>query len=405
MSERPQQIHIDEYDYLLPDERIAKFPLAERDASKLLLYRKGDLSETVFRSITEYLPENTLLVRNNTRVVQARVLFFKETGARIEVFCLEPHDPSDYVLAFQQTSHCEWVCMVGNLKKWKKGKLKRLFQCKGEKITLTAEKIVSNGLSHIIRFEWNNTSLTFADILDQVGELPIPPYLNRETQESDKETYQTVYAKIKGSVAAPTAGLHFTDNVLADLDRHGVEMAEVTLHVGAGTFQPVKSDEIGDHQMHAEMISVSRQTIEQLLSKLDMIVAVGTTSVRTLESLYFIGRQLILNHGNTNFVVEQWEPYEADALFPDAKESLTALLSYMDVNRLSKINAATRIIIAPGYCFRIVKGLITNFHQPRSTLLLLISAFVGGDWKPIYDFAFDHDFRFLSYGDSSLLLP
>jgi S-adenosylmethionine:tRNA ribosyltransferase-isomerase len=405
MTQRPQEIHIDEYDYSLPDERIAKYPLTERDASKLLLYRKGEISETIFRSLTDYLPKNTLLVRNNTRVVQARMVFAKETGARIEVFCLEPHQPSDYVLAFQQTACCEWVCMVGNLKKWKEGKLIRRFQVANHEVTLTAEKVASAGLSHTIRFEWDNALLTFADILDKVGELPIPPYLNRATQEADKETYQTVYAKIKGSVAAPTAGLHFTDSVLADLAQHGIGAAEVTLHVGAGTFQPVKSDEIGDHKMHAEMISVTKSTVELLLKNPESVIAVGTTSVRTLESLYFIGRQLILNHGQSDFLVAQWEPYQESEAFPTTEVALQELVNYMDLNRLAKINAATRIIIAPGYKFHVVKGLITNFHQPRSTLLLLISAFVGNDWKKIYDFAFNHEFRFLSYGDSSLLLP
>jgi len=272
-------------------------------------------------------------------------------------------------------------------------------------VTLTAEKVASAGLSHTIRFEWDNALLTFADILDKVGELPIPPYLNRATQEADKETYQTVYAKIKGSVAAPTAGLHFTDSVLADLAQHGIGAAEVTLHVGAGTFQPVKSDEIGDHKMHAEMISVTKSTVELLLKNPESVIAVGTTSVRTLESLYFIGRQLILNHGQSDFLVAQWEPYQESEAFPTTEVALQELVNYMDLNRLAKINAATRIIIAPGYKFHVVKGLITNFHQPRSTLLLLISAFVGNDWKKIYDFAFNHEFRFLSYGDSSLLLP
>ena len=319
MTIRPQQINIEEYDYQLPDERIAKFPLAERDASKLLIYNKGNISESQFRNLVEYLPKKTLLVRNNTRVVQARVLFFKETGARIEVFCLEPHLPSDYTLAFQQTEHCEWTCMIGNLKKWKEGLLSRQFRFQDQTITLQAERIESSGLSHIIRFSWDSPSLTFADILDQVGELPIPPYLNRETEESDKETYQTVYAKIEGSVAAPTAGLHFTDTVLQDLVQHGIGSTEVTLHVGAGTFQPVKSKSIGDHTMHAEVISVRRQVIEELLQNFGSIVAVGTTSVRTLESLYFLGRQLILDPAKFQFQVKQWEPYNSEAAYPGCR--------------------------------------------------------------------------------------
>lgn len=405
MTKRPQQIDIDEYDYLLPDERIAKFPLAERDASKLLVYQKGNISESKFRNLVEYLPAKTLLVRNNTRVVQARVLFFKETGARIEVFCLEPHKPFDYTLAFQQTESCEWLCMIGNLKKWKEGVLTREFPSGNQTVTVTAERVSSHGLSHIVRFSWNSTALTFADILDRVGELPIPPYLHRNTEESDKETYQTVYAKIEGSVAAPTAGLHFTEAVLRDLERHGVGSLEVTLHVGAGTFQPVKSKAIGDHPMHSEIISVRKTAIEELLRNLGSVIAVGTTSVRTLESLYFLGRQLILAPDAFQFQVEQWEPYDSEAGYPSTEEALSALLVYMNEHGLDKLNAATRIIIAPGYKFRLVNGMITNFHQPKSTLLLLISAFVGSDWKKIYEYAFNNDFRFLSYGDSSLLFP
>lgn len=405
MTRRPQQIDIDEYDYLLPDERIAKFPLAERDASKLLIYNKGNISESRFRNLVDYLPEKTLLVRNNTRVVQARVLFFKETGARIEVFCLEPHSPSDYAVAFQQREQCEWICMIGNLKKWKEGALTRRFEVDGTSVTLTAERIDSSGLSHTVKFSWNSPSLTFADILEDVGELPIPPYLNRETEESDKETYQTVYAKIEGSVAAPTAGLHFTDSVLEDLEKHAIRSTEVTLHVGAGTFQPVKSKSIGEHTMHSEIISVTKDTIEELLRNLGSIVAVGTTSVRTLESLYFLGRQLILSPDTFQFQVKQWEPYNSTALYPPTAEALSALINYMNAHQLQKLNAATQIIIAPGYKFRLISGMITNFHQPKSTLLLLISAFVGSDWKKIYNYAFDNEFRFLSYGDSSLLLP
>jgi S-adenosylmethionine:tRNA ribosyltransferase-isomerase len=405
MTKRPQQINIEEYNYLLPDERIAKFPLAERDASKLLVYQKGNISESKFRNLVEYLPSKTLLVRNNTRVVQARVLFFKETGARIEVFCLEPHKPFDYTLAFQQTECCEWLCMIGNLKKWKEGGLTRQFSSGDQTVTLTAERVSSHGLSHIVRFSWDSTALTFADILDRVGELPIPPYLHRETEESDKETYQTVYAKIEGSVAAPTAGLHFTEAVLRDLEQHGVGSLEVTLHVGAGTFQPVKSKAIGDHAMHSEIISVRKTAIEELLRNLDSVIAVGTTSVRTLESLYFLGRQLLQAPDDFRFQVEQWEPYDSKAEYPSTAEALSALLNYMNEQGLDRLNAATRIIIAPGYKFRLVNGIITNFHQPKSTLLLLISAFVGSDWKKIYEYAFDNDFRFLSYGDSSLLLP
>jgi len=394
---------MDEYSYPLEDARIAKFPLAERDASKLLLYKKGEISETVFRSLGDYLPQNALLVRNNTRVIQARMFFYKESGACIELFCLEPHCPSDYALAFQQTSTCEWVCMVGHLKKWKSGKLTHTLQLHSKEVIVSAERLSGHDFAHIIRFEWNSQELTFADILEQTGQLPIPPYLNRETQESDKESYQTVYAKIDGSVAAPTAGLHFTGAVLADLKRRGISIAEVTLHVGAGTFQPVKSEQIGNHQMHEEVISVQRSVIELIRNHPETIIAVGTTSVRTLESLYFIGRQLIVNNGISDFSVMQWEPYHA-AYFPTVEESLDAILDYLQKHDLQQLNASTQIIIAPGYSFQLVKGIITNFHQPRSTLLLLIAAFVGNDWRKIYDYALQHDFRFLSYGDSSLLL-
>lgn len=405
IAENPKQIDIEEYDYFLPDERIAKFPLTERDTSKLLIYNKGEITESRFRNLTDFLPEKTLLVRNNTRVIQARLLFFKETGARIEIFCLEPHQPSDYVLSFQQTRQCEWHCMIGNLKKWKEGCLYAEFVAGRHSVKLAAERMGGDRLSHIVRFFWNEPSLTFADILDAVGELPIPPYLNREAEESDKQAYQTVYAKIEGSVAAPTAGLHFTDTVLQDLEKRGVDIAEVTLHVGAGTFQPVKSHTIGGHQMHTEVISVSRETIEQLIENHGSIVAVGTTSVRTLESLYCLGKQLMTKEKGFQFQVQQWEPYDSDAVFPEPREALRALIAYMDARGLQKLNAATRIIIAPGYRFRIVSGMITNFHQPKSTLLLLISAFVGQDWQKIYRYALDKGFRFLSYGDSSLLLP
>jgi S-adenosylmethionine:tRNA ribosyltransferase-isomerase len=295
--------------------------------------------------------------------------------------------------------------MIGNLKKWKEGALTRKFEVEGRSVTLTAERIDSSGLSHTVRFSWDAPSLTFADILEDVGELPIPPYLNRETEESDKETYQTVYAKVEGSVAAPTAGLHFTDAVLEDLEKHAIRSTEVTLHVGAGTFQPVKSKSIGDHTMHSEMISVTKDTLEELLRNLGSIIAVGTTSVRTLESLYFLGRQLILFPDTFQFQVKQWEPYNSTAVYPPTEEALSALIEYMNAHQLQKLNAATQIIIAPGYKFRLISGMITNFHQPKSTLLLLISAFVGLDWKKIYNYAFDNEFRFLSYGDSSLLLP
>ncbi len=409
MKEDPRHIRISEFNYPLPDERIAKFPLPVRDQSKLLLYRHGEVSEDRFTSLPEYLPSGSLMIFNNTKVIQARLHFRKETGALIEVFCLEPIQPNDYALNFQQTGHVAWLCMVGNLKKWKEGILKREMTVKGKPLTLTAERGECHGTSHWIDFRWNNPEVTFADILEMFGELPIPPYLNRETQESDKETYQTVYSKIKGSVAAPTAGLHFTPHVLAALRNKGIELEELTLHVGAGTFKPVKSEEIEGHEMHTEYISVSRSTLEKLIAHDGKAVAVGTTSVRTLESLYHIGVTLLNNPETTeeDLHVRQWQPYEmsAETSAASAAEALQAIVTYLDRHRMETLHTSTQIIIAPGYEYRIVKAMVTNFHQPQSTLLLLVSAFVHGDWRKIYDYALAHDFRFLSYGDSSLLIP
>lgn len=406
MSNKTQQIRIEEYDYPLPDERIAKFPLAKRDESKLLLYKDGQVSESVFKHIADYLPAGSLLVYNNTRVIQARLLFQKATGARIEVFCLEPAEPHDYALIFQQTERCSWICLVGNLKKWKDGLLTKKVTIQGEEVILSAEKKESHGDSHRIEFSWNNPKYTFADLLDAAGVLPIPPYLHRETEKSDLVTYQTVYSKIKGSVAAPTAGLHFTPEVLADVDAHGIGREEVTLHVGAGTFKPVKSETIEGHEMHTEFISVRRSSIERIQKNLGKIIAVGTTSVRTLESLYYIGVKLASHPDATSeeLVVNQWMPYEAENNRIPVAEALQHILDYLDRHQADKLVTATQIIIAPGYEFKVVRGIITNFHQPKSTLLLLISAFVKGNWRTIYDYALSHDFRFLSYGDSSLLL-
>lgn len=406
MSNKTQQIRIEEYDYPLPDERIAKFPLAKRDESKLLLYKDGQVSESVFKHIADYLPAGSLLVYNNTRVIQARLLFQKATGARIEVFCLEPAEPHDYALIFQQTERCSWICLVGNLKKWKDGFLTKKVAIQGEEVILSAEKKESHGDSHRIEFTWNNPKYTFADLLDAAGVLPIPPYLHRETEKSDLVTYQTVYSKIKGSVAAPTAGLHFTPEVLADVDAHGIGREEVTLHVGAGTFKPVKSETIEGHEMHTEFISVRRSSIERIQKNLGKIIAVGTTSVRTLESLYYIGVKLTSHPDATSeeLVVNQWMPYEAENNRIPVAEALQHILDYLDRHQADKLVTATQIIIAPGYEFKVVRGIITNFHQPKSTLLLLISAFVKGNWRTIYDYALSHDFRFLSYGDSSLLL-
>ncbi|MCD8471689.1 MAG: S-adenosylmethionine:tRNA ribosyltransferase-isomerase [Parabacteroides chartae] len=405
MTAKTEQIRIEEFNYPLPDERIAKFPLTKRDESKLLVYRNGKIDEAVFKQLSDYLPQGSMLVYNNTRVIQARMLFQKETGAQIEVFCLEPVIPHDYALVFQQTESCSWLCLVGNLKKWKEGALHKTIRMDDKEVVLSAERIKTTGDSHLVRFSWNNPQVTFAELLDGAGILPIPPYLHRETRESDLQTYQTVYSKIKGSVAAPTAGLHFTPEVLAGLDAKGFTREEVTLHVGAGTFKPVKSEVIGDHEMHTEFISVRRSAIENIRTNLGRIIAVGTTSVRTLESLYYMGRTLVNNPDATSeeLVVTQWTPYH-DTEEVTAHEALTALLDYLDRNQTDTLLSATQIMIAPGYEFKIVKGIITNFHQPKSTLLLLISAFVNGNWKSIYNYALDNDFRFLSYGDSSLLL-
>lgn len=409
MKEDPKHIRISEFNYPLPDERIAKFPLPVRDQSKLLLYRHGEVTEDIFTSLPDYLPANSLMIFNNTKVIQARLHFHKETGALIEVFCLEPVQPNDYALNFQQTEHAAWLCMIGNLKKWKEGALKREITVKGKPLTLTAERGACHGTSHWVDFRWNNPEITFADILEVFGELPIPPYLNRETQESDKETYQTVYSKIKGSVAAPTAGLHFTPRVLDALREKGVALEELTLHVGAGTFKPVKSEEIEGHEMHTEYISVNRSTLEKLVAHEGKAIAVGTTSVRTLESLYHIGVTLLHNPNATeeDLHVKQWQPYETalETAATPTVDALQAIIAYLDRHHMETLHSSTQIIIAPGYEYRIVKAMVTNFHQPQSTLLLLVSAFLHGDWRKIYDYALAHDFRFLSYGDSSLLIP
>lgn len=401
-----KHIRINDYDYPLPDERIAKFPLARRDQSKLLVWRQGKISDDTFCRLPDYLPEGELMVFNNTKVIQARMHFRKSTGALIEVFLLEPAAPADYEQMFQTTSSCSWLCMVGNLKKWKEGVLQRTVTVKGQPVEIKAVRREPRGASHWIDFSWTPCGPSFADILDAAGELPIPPYLNRATQASDLTTYQTVYSKIKGSVAAPTAGLHFTPEVLASLDQHGIEREELTLHVGAGTFRPVKSEEIADHPMHTEYISVRRHTVEQLIRHGGHAIAVGTTSVRTLESLYYMGIYLSKHPdaSEQELHVSQWTPYETQPTLT-AVEALKHLLAWFDRNQLDTLHSSTQIIIAPGYKYHIVNMLVTNFHQPKSTLLLLVSAFVGGEWRPIYDYALSHDFRFLSYGDCCLLIP
>ena len=426
MISNPRHIRISDYNYPLPDERIAKFPIAQRDHSKLLVYRKGQVSHDVFYNLPEYLPKGALMVFNNTKVIQARMHFRKDTGALIEVFLLEPAIPSDYELMFQTSEKCSWYCLVGNLKKWKEGTLTREIRIEnlelrdGVKqdviIRVKATRGPIHGTSHRIDFSWEvidpatlsilYSKFSFAELVDAMGELPIPPYLNRETQESDKTTYQTVYSKIKGSVAAPTAGLHFTPEVLAAVDAHGIEREELTLHVGAGTFKPVKSEEIEGHEMHTEYVSVRRDTIRKLIAHDGCAIAVGTTSVRTLESLYYMGLKVMKNPdaSEDELHVNQWEPYDTETTVSTV-ESLTALGDWMDAHKLEVLHSSTQIIIAPGYEYHIVKMLVTNFHQPQSTLLLLVSAFVKGDWHKIYDYALENDFRFLSYGDSSLLIP
>lgn len=401
-----KEIRIEDFDYALPDERIAKYPLEERDSSNLLYWRNGAIKKMHFYDLPDLLSREHLLIYNNTKVIQARLHFQKETGATIEIFCLEPHSPADYNLVFQENKSCVWKCLVGNSKKWKEGALKQTMSIRNILFELRAVRIESanEGMSHLVRFEWDNEDILFSDILSHFGELPIPPYLNRATEEKDKETYQTVYSKIDGSVAAPTAGLHFTKDVLRRLALNGVREDEVTLHVGAGTFQPVKSEEIGDHPMHREIISVSKRVIENLIASEGHIVAVGTTSVRTLESLYYLGCRIARNPENPDLMVEQWEPYENDYTLT-TREALQTIVDYLNRNHLAAINAATRIMIVPSFQFRVVNKIITNFHQPKSTLLLLISAFVGIDrWRAIYEFAMANNFRFLSYGDSSLLV-
>lgn len=407
-TEATKHIQIKDYDYALPEERIAKYPKAVRDESKLLLYRNGEVREDVFYHLPDYLPAGALMVFNNTKVIQARLHFRKATGALIEVFCLEPHEPADYQQSFAQTGSVVWTCLVGNLKKWKEGALERTVDVAGTPLTLRAERIGVCGTGHLVRFSWERPGVSFSEVLDAVGELPIPPYLHRETEESDLQTYQTVYSKVEGSVAAPTAGLHFTERVLEALDRKGVERDEITLHVGAGTFKPVKSEEIAGHTMHSEWIAVRRETIARLLRHGGQCIAVGTTSVRTLESLYYIGVMLRRRPDATqdDLHVPQWLPYDyadSDGSPLSTVEALQEVADYLDRNGLPVLHASTQLLIAPGYTYHVVRTMVTNFHQPKSTLLLLVSAFVGGDWRRIYDYALSHDFRFLSYGDSSLL--
>ncbi len=402
-----RSLRISDYNYPLPDERIAKHPLAERDQCKLLCYRNGNISEHRFADVPSLLSEHSILVYNNTRVINARLRFRKTGGgALIEVLCLEPVAPHDYELIFQTTSQCTWLCLVGNSKRWKQGQLEQTVTVDGEEVTLTAERGERRGNAFEITFSWNKADITFASLLNAIGEIPIPPYLNRNTEASDSTDYQTVYSHIDGSVAAPTAGLHFTDTVLAECSRRGIERRELTLHVGAGTFQPVKSEEIGGHDMHTEFIAVTRALLTDLIEHSGSVVAVGTTSVRTLESLYYVGQVLETNPdaSEEQLRVTQWMPYTTPCEISTTK-ALQNIVDYLDRHHADCYLGSTQLMIAPGFNYRIIQGMITNFHQPQSTLLLLVSAFVGNDnWRTIYDYALEHGFRFLSYGDACLFL-
>ena len=400
-----KEIRIDEYDYPLPDERIAKHPLAQRDACKLLVRQSnGDISEHIFSELPELLPEDAVLIYNNTRVINARLRFRKAGGAHIEIFCLEPVAPADYAVSFAQTGRCTWNCLVGNSKKWKEGYVEINFEHEGRPEHLRAWLVENRGREHTVRFEWS-AAMTFGQLLEYLGRIPIPPYLNRESEEIDYTRYQTVYSKFEGSVAAPTAGLHFTPELIEGMKARGFGFEEVTLHVGAGTFLPVKDDDAARHPMHTEHFEVRRAAVARLLEKWGRITAVGTTSVRTLESLTALAWRIrTAGTPDAERVVGQWELYDVSAEF-SGREALETLLKYMDEKGLERIKAATQIMITPlGYEFRIVRNIVTNFHQPKSTLLLLVSAFVGGDWKRIYEYALGHGFRFLSYGDSSVLM-
>ncbi len=396
------QLHIADYAYDLPEERIAKYPLAQRDASKLLVYKKGEISESVFTELPNLLPEGTLLVFNNTKVIPARLIFRRSTGAAIEIFCLEPYEPKDYQLSLGAKVECCWTCIVGNLKRWKEERLQHFFTFQGREYSLFANKLQVERGEVIVKFSWDCPELSFAEVIEICGALPIPPYLNRNTEQSDYERYQTVYSKYRGSVAAPTAGLHFSSRVLSALSDRHIKTAEVTLHVGAGTFKPVKTNTISEHEMHTEHFTVRLETLELLLRNVEKIVAVGTTSVRTLESIYYIGYNLLKNK-ELKTEMSQWIPYQKSDNV-SVSTAVENLVNYMKKNSLKQISAGTQILLAPPYQFKVVKGMVTNFHQPQSTLLLLVSAMVGERWRDIYEYALRHDFRFLSYGDSSLIM-
>jgi S-adenosylmethionine:tRNA ribosyltransferase-isomerase len=432
----PSLLHISDFTYELPDQKIARYPLEQRDQSKLLVWGSGPIRENTYANIADEIPAESLLVFNNTKVVEARLLFQKPTGGLIELFCLEPADQyEDITTAMLQKGSVQWKCLVGGAKKWKEGSVQLSVAApsgsgaaSGVGLRIEAIKLAALPDCFLIEFRWEPAELSFAEVLHLAGDIPLPPYLNRATEEADKERYQTIYAKHDGSVAAPTAGLHFTESVFSKLSEKNILKAYVTLHVGAGTFKPVKAEQMKDHEMHAEFIDVTMETIEQLLAHVDKgIIAVGTTSLRTLESLYWIGLKTIRNPhiAAADLHVTQWEPYvsavetaenksaqknilkeytsSGDIVLPSAKESLESLLQWMQKNNASRIITKTQIIIAPDYSFKIIRALITNFHQPQSTLLLLVSAIVGENWKKIYQYALDNEYRFLSYGDGSIL--
>ena len=396
------EIHIEEYTYPLPDERIAKYPLEKRDSSKLLCYKDGDVSENKFTSLPDLLEEGSMMVFNDTKVVPARLHFQRSTGAHIEIFCLEPVLPEEYVSMFAVTDRCRWKCIVGNVKRWKNDTL-NLYNPESDELVagmaLKADLIERQGETSIVEFSWDNGA-PFSRVLEICGSVPIPPYLNRDTEAIDLERYQTLYARFRGSVAAPTAGLHFTEDVLESIRKKNISIQSVCLHVGAGTFLPVKSSLVSEHTMHREPFVVTLEFLQNLLDRKGKLIAVGTTSVRTLESLYYIGVKCI--EGGFPADVDQWDPYVRDYPYT-LQESIEAIVEYLKSNSLKELQLGTRIIIVPGYSFKVVDVLVTNFHQPQSTLLLLISAFVKGDWRKIYDYALGNEFRFLSYGDSSVL--
>ncbi len=404
MTENPRNIKIKDYTYDLPEIKIARYPLNDRDSSKLLVYRSGNIEQDTFRNLGNYLREDDILVYNETRVIRARLKFRKETGANIEIFCLEPENPSDYERNFSSRHSVLWRCLIGNQKKWKEGKLSKDLIHEERKNSLFAEQIEKEGKETLVRFSWDSELLTFSEILDIAGHVPVPPYLKRDDEDIDKSRYQTVYSKVDGSVAAPTAGLHFTEKVLSDLKVKGIRKTALILHVGAGTFIPVKTETAGGHSMHIEHFKVGKQLIEDIIDR--RVIAVGTTSLRTLESLYWLGHKIRRDmiSSPSGIYLEQWYPYDNESDV-DYQEQLSTILDYMAHNNLEDIEAQTGIIILPGYSIRIAKGLITNYHMPGSTLLLLVAAFTGNDWKKIYDYSLKNGFRFLSYGDSSLLLP